>query len=61
VIEVVITGTTNAKYYVDGTLVATHTNLPTVAAQVPWVLVKNAGTTARRYCSDWIAIEVTRP
>jgi hypothetical protein len=53
VIEVVITGTTNAKYYVDGTLVATHTNLPTVAAQVPWVLVKNAGTTARRY---WCAL-----
>jgi hypothetical protein len=61
VLEVVITGTTDAKYYVDGVLVATHTNLPTVAAQVPWILVKNAGTTSRRYWADWIAIEVTRP
>lgn len=61
VLEVVITGTTDAKYYVNGSLVATHTNLPTGTAEVPWILVKNAGTTARRYWADWIAIEVTRP
>lgn len=61
VLEVVITGTTDAKYYVDGSLVATHTNLPTSNAEVPWILVKNAGTTARRFWADWIAIEVTRP
>jgi hypothetical protein len=61
VLEVVITGTTDAKYYVDGSLVATHTNLPTGTARVPWILTKNAGTTARRYWADWIAIEVTRP
>ena len=61
VLEVVITGTTDAKYYVDGSLVATHTNLPTTAANVPWILVKNAGTTARRFWADWCAIEVTRP
>ncbi len=61
VLEVVITGTADAKYYVDGVLVATHTNLPTAAAQVPWILVKSAGTTSRRYWADWIAIEVTRP
>jgi len=61
VLEVVITGTTDAKYYVDGTLVATHSNLPTAVANVPWILVKNAGTTARRFWADWMAIEVTRP
>jgi hypothetical protein len=61
VLEVVIAGTTDAKYYVDGSLVATHTNLPTGTNQNPFTIVKSAGTTARRYWADWAAIEVTRP
>jgi hypothetical protein len=61
VLEVVITGTTDAKYYVDGTLVATHTNLPTGTCQNAIYSGKLAGTTARRFWADWFAIEVTRP
>jgi hypothetical protein len=59
VLEIVIAGTTDAKYYVDGTLVATHTNLPTGTNQNPFTIVKSAGTTARRYWADWVAIEVS--
>lgn len=58
-VEVNATGT-EAKFYIDGTLVATHTaNIPVGSGRdvgAGAFLIKSVGTTARTVMLDWMAI-----
>lgn len=51
----VIFAPASVTYYINGVLVATHTNAPTTVGQLPVGIVKTAGTNNRRYDIDWLA------
>lgn len=52
-------GTTTWKFYIDGTLVATHTtNIPTGPVAPVIIIQKAAGTTARLMYNDYVDVHV---
>ena len=60
VLEIVINGTTNVQFYIDGVLVATHTTVPSGGAFGTEIGIrKTAGIVARLMKADWAAEQVT--
>jgi len=54
--EVIVNGTTNVVYYIDGVAVATHTTVPSSGAMyLAHGVKKSAGTTARLAYIDFVA------
>lgn len=60
-LRVEIDGTTEARFYVDNKLVATHTtNLPDDEDLSPAICLRTAGAAAETLYADWLTVGMTR-